>query len=143
MLLRIRSLSALCILLSVAGLLVGCGGSNDNNSPSTPSPYAGQWKGTWVDSISGQAGTLDITVAGQGNVTGSVVNTNIDDKPGAVSGLMGDNGSISCYYDYRWDSFAALGALSINTSGHLVGNVTEYDIYHVVARQDSVDLTKQ
>ncbi len=138
---RTRSLSALFIFLLVANVFVGCGGAN--NTPSTPSPYAGHWKGTWVDSIWGQAGTLDITVAGRDNVTGSVVNQNIDDQPGAVSGVIGDNGRISCYYYFRWDSFRAIGALSINASGHLVGNVTEYDIYNLVARQDSVDLIKQ
>jgi hypothetical protein len=138
-----RSLSALFIYLLVASVFVGCGGTNDSSSPSTPSPYAGHWKGTWVDSISGQTGTLDITVAGGGNVTGSVVNSYIDDKAGTVSGVIGDNGRISCHYYYRWDSFSAFGALSINTSGHLVGNVTEYDIYNFVAQQDSVDLIKQ
>ena len=140
---RTRSLSALFIFLLVASVFVGCGGANDSSSPSTPSPYAGHWKGTWVDSIWGQTGTLDITVAGGGNVTGSVVNSYIDDKAGTVSGVIGDNGMISCYYDYRWESFRAIGALSINASGRLVGNVTEYDIYNFVARQDSVDLIKQ
>jgi len=136
----LRSLSALFIFLLVAGVFVGCGGES-SNSPSTPSPYAGHWKGTWVDSIWGQTGTLDITVAGRGNVTGSVVNN--DNDSGAVSGVIGDNGRISCYYDYRWESFRAIGALSINASGHLVGNVTEYDIYNFVARQDSIDLINQ
>jgi hypothetical protein len=140
---RTRSLSALFIFLLVASVFVGCGGANDSSSPSTPSPYAGHWKGTWVDSIWGQTGTLDITVAGGGNVTGSVVNNYIDDKAGTVSGVIGDNGGISLHYYYRWDSFRAPGALSINASGHLVGNVTEYDIYNFVARQDSVDLIKQ
>ena len=140
---RTRSLSALFIFLLVASGFVGCGGANNSSSPSTPSPYAGHWKGTWVDSIWGQTGTLDITVAGGGNVTGSVVNNNIDDKAGAVSGVINDNGKISCYYDYRWESFRAIGALSINASGNLVGNVAEYDIYYFVARQDSVDLIKQ
>jgi len=127
--------------LLVAIVFVGCGGAN--NTPSTPSPYAGHWKGTWVDSISGLSGTLDITVAGRDNVTGSVVNSNIDNEPGAVSGVIGDNGAISCYYNYRWDYFKAIGKLSINASGHLVGNITEYDTYNVVAQQDSVDLIKQ
>ncbi len=138
---KTRSLSALFIFLLVASVFVGCGGENDSSSPSTPSPYTGHWKGTWVDSIWGQTGTLDITVAGRGNVTGSVVNN--DNDSGAVSGVIGDNGNISCYYDYRWESFRALGALSTNASGHLVGNVTEYDIYNFVARQDSIDLIKQ
>ena len=138
------SLSALCIFLLAASVFVGCGGAHDSSSPSTPSPYAGHWKGTWVDPIMGQDGTLDITVVGSDNVTGSVVNQNVDDTPGAVSGVIGDNGRISCYYYYRWDSFRALGALNINASGHLVGNVTEYDtIYNLPARQDSVDLIKQ
>ena len=136
---RTRSLSALFIFLLVAGVFVGCGG--DSSSPSTPSPYAGHWKGTWVDSIWGQTGTLDITVAGRGNVTGSVVNN--DGDSGTVSGRISDSGGIACYYYYRWDSFRAIGALSINASGHLVGNVTEYDIYHIAVRQDSVDLIKQ
>ena len=140
---RTRSLLALFIFLLVASVLAGCGGANDSSSPSTPSHYAGHWKGTWVDSIWGQTGTLDITVAVRGNVTGSVVNTSIDVIPGAVSGVIGDNGGISCYYNYRWDSFKAVGALSINASGHLAGNVTEYDMYHFVARQDSVDLIQQ
>ena len=140
---RTRSLSTLFIFLLVASVFVGCGGAKDSSSPSTPSPYAGHWKGTWVDSIWGQTGTLDITVDGGGNVTGSVVNKNIDDKPGAVSGVMGDNGGISCYYSYSWDYFRALGKLNINASGHLVGNVTEYDYYNFVARQDSVDLVQQ
>jgi len=86
---------------------------------------------------------MDITVAGRDNVTGSVVNTGIDNEPGTVSGAINDNGLISWYYNYRWDYFKVLGALSINASGHLVGNVTEYDIYNFVARQDSLDLIKQ
>jgi len=135
--------SALFIFLLVASVVVGCGGANDSSSPSPPSPYAGHWKGTWVDSIGGTTGTLDITVAGGGNVSGSVVNSYIDDQAGTVSGVIGNNGRISCYYYYRWDSFKAIGAFSINASGHLVGNVAEYDIYHFVARQDSVDLINQ
>lgn len=137
---RTKSLSALFIFLLVAGVFVGCG-TEKSSSPSTPSPYAGHWKGTWVDSIWGQTGTLDITVAGRGNVTGSVVNN--DNDSGAVSGVIGNNGGIACYYYYRWDTFRALGILSINTSGHLVGNVTEYDVFNIVARQDSIDLIKQ
>ena len=136
---RTRSPSALFIFLLVASVFVGCGG--DSSSPSTPSPYAGHWKGTWVDSEWGQTGTLDITVAGHGNVTGSVVNN--DNDSGTVSGVIGDYGGIACYYYYRWDYFRAIGTLSINASGHLVGNVTEYDIYHIAVRQDSVDLIKQ
>ena len=137
---RTRSLSTSFIFLLVASVFVGCDGANDSSSPSIPSPYAGHWKGTWADSVWGQTGSLDITVAGHGNVTGSVVNN--DNDSGAVLGVIGDNGGIDCYY-YSWDSFKALGVLSINASGHLVGNVTEYDIYHLVARQDSVDLIKQ
>jgi CBS domain-containing protein len=137
---RTRSLSALFIFLLVASVFVGCGG--DSSSPSPPSPYAGHWKGTWVDSIWGQTGTLDITVAGRGNVTGSVVNN--DNDSGVVAGVIGDNGNISCHYYYRWDTYKVIGfALSTNASGHLVGNVTEYDIYNFVARQDSIDLIKQ
>ena len=137
---RIRSLSALFTLLLVACVFVGCGGEK-SSSPSTPSPYAGHWKGAWVDTTYGVTGTLDITISGSGNVTGSVVNS--DNESGAVSGRIGNNGMISCYYYYRWDTYKAIGALSINASGHLVGNVTEYDIYNIVARQDSIDLIKQ
>ena len=137
--LRTRHLSALFIFLLVAGVLVACG--DDSSSPSTPSPFTGHWKGTWVDSTWGQTGTLDITVSGSGNITGNVVNN--DNDSGTVSGRIGDNGGISCYYDYRWVSYTANGALSINTSGHLVGNVTEYDISHNEVRRDSIDLIKQ
>jgi hypothetical protein len=136
---RTRSLSALFIFLLGASVFVGCGG--DSNSPSTHSPYAGHWKGTWVDSIWGQTGTLDITVSGSGNVTGSVVNN--DNDSGAVSGRIGDYGGISCYYDYPWASYRAIGVLSINASGHLVGDVTEYDVFNIPVRQDSIDLIKQ
>jgi hypothetical protein len=135
---RTRGLSALFVFLLVVSVFVGCGG--DSSSP--PSPYAGHWKGTWVDSIWGQTGTLDITVAGRGNVTGSVVNN--DNDSGVVDGVIGDNGNIFCHYYYRWDTYEVKGlALSINESGHLVGNVTEYDMYNFVARQDSIDLIKQ
>jgi CBS domain-containing protein len=140
---RTRSLSALFIFLLVAGVFVGCGGES-SSSPSTPSPYAGHWKGTWVDSIWGQTGTLDITVitiSGGGSIAGSVINA--DNESGTVVGRIGDNGKIACFYYYRWDTYRAIGALSTNASGHLVGNVTEYDIYNFVARQDSLDLIKQ
>lgn len=142
---RTRSLSALFIFLLVASVLVGCGGEK-SSSPSTPSLFAGHWKGAWVDTVNNeQTGTLDITVttiSGGGSITGRVVNS--DNESGVVSGLIGDNGNISCYYYYRWDTYKAIGfALSTNASGHLVGNVTEYDIYNFVARQDSIDLIKQ
>jgi len=136
---RTRSLSAFFIFLLVASVFIGCGG--DSSSPSTPSPYAGHWKGAWVDTTYGVTGTLDITISGSGNVTGSVVNS--DNESGAVSGRIGNNGMIACYYYYRWDTYKAIGALSINASGHLVGNVTEYDVYNIEVRQDSVDLIKQ
>jgi hypothetical protein len=137
---RTRSLSALFIFLLVASVLVGCGG--DSSSPSTPSPYAGHWKGTWVDSIWGQTGTLDITVSGRGNITGSVVNN--DNDSGTVSGRIGNSGGIACYYDYRWAAYRVTGLLSINASGHLVGNVSEYDdVFNIEVRKDSVDLIKQ
>ena len=88
-------------------------------------------------------GTLDITISGSGNVTGSVVNS--DNESGAVSGRIGNNGMIACYYYYRWVTYRAIGSLSINASGHLVGNVTEYDdvFSFNVVRQDSIDLIKQ
>jgi hypothetical protein len=137
---RTRSLSALFIFLLVASVLVGCGG--DSSSPSTPSPYAGHWKGTWVDSIWGQTGTLDITVSGRGNITGSVVNN--DNDSGTVSGRIGNSGGIACYYDYRWAAYRVTGLLSINASDHLVGNVSEYDdVFNIEVRKDSVDLIKQ
>jgi len=139
---RTRSLSALFIFLLVASVFVGCGGEK-SSSPSTPSPYAGHWKGAWVDTANNeQTGTLDITVAGRGNVTGSVVNIT-DNESGVVSGVLNDYGNISCYYYYRWDTYKVVGALSINASDHLVGNVTEYDIYRFPVRQDSIDLIKQ
>ena len=137
---RTRSLSAFFIFLLVASVFIGCGG--DSSSPSTPSPYAGHWKGAWVDTTYGVTGTLDITISGSGNVTGSVVNS--DNESGAVSGRIGNNGMIACYYYYRWVTYKAIGALSINASGHLVGNVIEYDdVFNIERRQDSVDLIKQ
>ena len=138
---RTRSLSAFFIFLLVASVFIGCGG--DSSSPSTPSPYAGHWKGAWVDTIYGVTGTLDITISGSGNVTGSVVNS--DNESGAVSGRIGNNGMIACTYSYPWDIYyKAIGALSINASGHLVGNVIEYDdVFNIERRQDSVDLIKQ
>jgi hypothetical protein len=141
---RTRSLSALFIFLLVARVFVGCGGEK-SSSPPTPSPYAGHWKGAWVDTVNNeQTGTLDITVtsiSGGGSIAGSIINP--DNESGTVVGRIGNNGNIACTYYYRWDTYKAIGALSINASGHLVGNVTEYDMYNFVARQDSIDLTKQ
>jgi hypothetical protein len=88
-------------------------------------------------------GTLDITVSGSGNITGSVVNLT-DNESGAVSGRIGDNGGISCYYDYRWTHYKAIGGLSTNASAdRLVGTITEYDVFNIPIRQDSIDLIKQ
>jgi hypothetical protein len=140
--LRSRRLLILSVFILLVGTYTGCGSDGPNSTPPPSSPFAGRWNGTWVDTLYGQTGTLDIAVSGSGNVTGSVVNTT-DNESGAVSGRIGSNGYINLYYDYRWASYVANGALSINESGHLVGYVIEYDIYRIAVRQSNTDLIKQ
>ena len=124
---RTRSLSALFIFLLAANVILGCG---DIIKPKPPSLFAGHWKGA----------TLDITISDIGNIQGSIFN---DYDSGTVSGRIENNGSMGCDYFYRHDTYTARGFLSINASGHLVGDVTEYDYFNNAVRQESIDLIKQ
>ena len=119
-------------------LVAGCGGSGSGNN-SGPSPFAGNWGGTWSDPVNNQSGTLTVTIATNGQATGSIYNSTLGN--GALSGMVSNSGSANYSYAYPGATYTASCTLSINGSGHLVGNCNEYQGSSLIGTA-TVDLTK-
>jgi hypothetical protein len=115
-------LRKLCISLIVVACAVGCGGGGGGGS-STPSPFAGQWAGTYTSP--GNDGTLGLTVGNNGSFTGNV-HDNGADADGTFNGSVNNNGGINATVHYSGSPDTTVsGTVTINGSGHMVGNLTQ------------------
>ena len=109
------------ILLLLALIFLNCSSSNSSSSP-----FIGNWAGTWTDPVTLESGAISITIDTNGNVTGSVRNTTLN-MNGEVGGTVDDNGNANFTYTYPGPTtYTETGAVSINSSTQLVGNLNEY-----------------
>jgi len=135
-----KRISVIMALLSLLFVVMGCGGGGGSDN-STPSPFAGRWRGNWNSAALSQNGTADVTIATNGALTGTIHN-NQSGSNGTVSGSISNSGQVSGTAQYPGQQATSIsGTMTINGQGHLVGNLvqrinnTNYDV--------SFDLTKQ
>ncbi len=120
-----RSRRNLCALLAalLTVALAGCGGSG---SSSKPSPFAGSYSGTFTDPGNNQSGTFTLSVAMNGQTTGSIQNTTTG-AHGPVSGSVNNDGTVTLTITYPNQTITDKGVVTFSGNGHLIGNVTEYN----------------
>ena len=127
------------LLIMLCLVLVGCGGGGGS---STPNPIAGSWSGPWSDPGKAQQGTLKITVATDGNITGQILNTTLA-STGTATGSIDGNGNISTTYTYVGSApITATGTASIASNGHLTGVVAEHQNGNLIGNA-TINLVKQ
>ena len=135
------------MLLATPFGLVGCGsGGGGGYTAPTVSPYLGSFAGPFnfvgtTAQFPNQTGTVLIATDSNGNVTGTAHNTTFN-QDAVVSGTLDKNGSITSTFVFPNATVTATGTVSIATSGHLVGTLTESLGGNNVG-QITVDLTKQ
>jgi hypothetical protein len=132
----------LLAFLSVISLtLAGCG--VDLSGTTSPSPFEGHWKGTWVDSVNSQKGTMEVIIGSDGTMSCSSYNETYNIY-GVGTGTTSNDGDTVIEHSYPGVSGSHIlrGKGSINSSGHLVG---VYKDYHgiIVYGSSSIDLIKQ
>ena len=119
--------------------LAGCGGGggNDNNS-STPtnSPFVGNYIGTF-NTTNPQSGTLNVTVATNGMLTGSGHNNTVGQNE-TISGSITNVGAVNVNFTYPTFSASASGTVAVASNGHLAGTLTQSGGSSV-----TIDLVKQ
>ncbi len=124
--------------VALLALMTGCGGGGGGV---TNSVYAGSWKGPWNDSSNAQSGTLNVTVAQNGNISGQILNST-SGQTGSTTGTVQNNGTISATYTYPSVTYTASGNVAIGSNGHLTGTVQEFRNGSQVGTA-TFDLTKQ
>ncbi len=137
-----RMCLACLVVLAFAGAssLPGCGGGGSGGG--TPSSFAGTWVGPWADTATHQSGTLAVTVAQDGRLTGALHNATLG-IDGTASGSVDNAGHLTATYAYPGQAaISATGTLAISQNGHLTGVVQE-TVGGQAAGSAAVDLTKQ
>lgn len=128
---------AMALLASIA--LAGCGGGggNDNNSPViTNSPFTGTYIGTF-STTNPQSGTLNVTAASDGSLTGSGHNNTVGQDE-TISGSVTNAGSANITFKYPSFTASANGTVAFAGNGHLTGTLTQSSGASV-----TIDLVKQ
>ncbi len=140
-----KNLLVLLALVFACALIVGCGGGSliPNNllGGSSKSPFAGNWAGTWTDTVLGHNGIMTATIGTNGSVTGTLH----DDTTGAngsFTGTISNSGSANWTETYPSITYNGAGTLAINGSGHLLGDIQNKNGNTLVGTL-SVDMTKQ
>lgn len=115
-----RSIFIMFGLLALLAL-AGCGGGDDTTA--APSRFGGRWAGTWTGAT--QSGTLDVTVAQNGTITGSVVNNTLRIN-GTVAGNVNSADFVTSTYTYPGAAPVHVdGTVSLQPNGHWSGTGTE------------------
>ncbi|MGI4790061.1 MAG: hypothetical protein ACRYFS_14565 [Janthinobacterium lividum] len=110
----------------IALFLAGCGGGGGNDSTptvATNSPFAGTYIGTFT-TTNPQSGTLNVTVATNGTLTGSGENTTVNEAE-TISGTVANSGSASVTFVYPTFTATASGTVAFSSNGHLDGTLTQ------------------
>lgn len=132
-----REIRNFVALLSLLLVVMGCGGSGTL----TPSPFAGQWAGTWDQPTLDLDGTANLAIANDGSVAGTV-RINQLAVTGTLGGRISNAGQVSGTVQYPGELPMGLsGTMTINQQGQLVG-----DLIQRIAGSDhavSFNLTRQ
>jgi hypothetical protein len=134
--------SLLAFLSWIPLLLSGCG--VDLSGTTSPSPFEGHWKGTWVDAMNSQKGTIEVIIGSDGMVSVNSHNQTYNIN-GAGTGTTSNDGDTVIKYSFpgaTYGSYILRGKGSINSSGHLVGVYQEYHGLRLFGSL-SIDLIKQ
>ncbi len=124
-------------VLVLAFAVTGCGGGGGGSStPATSSPFAGNYVGTFSTSNS-QSGTLNVTVATNGTLTGSGHNNTIGQDETA-SGSVTNAGAANVTFTYPSFSASVSGTVAFASNGHLDGTLAQSSGGSV-----TIDLVKQ
>jgi hypothetical protein len=110
-------LVAICLIIAACG----SGGDSHNNI----SPFAGNWSGSWADTLGRQSGTLFLSIANSGDATGSIYNTTLG-LSGTTFGNITETGNGNFTYAYPSETHTAACTVGFNSEGHLVGSCNEY-----------------
>lgn len=125
-----REIRNFVALLSLLLVVLGCGGSGTL----THSPFEGQWAGTWESASLGEDGTVDMTIASNGAMTGAVRDQFGDTA--SLSGRVNNAGQVSGTVQYPGMQAVSLsGTLTFNQQGRLVGT------FRLTARVDGTNYT--
>ncbi len=95
---------AVLVAAFFALILAGCGGGGGGSS----SPWMGRWTGTWGDIDNGDSGTADITIASDGDMTGTVVN-DTQSKTATITGHISTNGAATYTWSYPSETYTGAG----------------------------------
>ncbi len=121
-----RTLAISILVLSIATALTGCGGST-SDGPGAPSPYRGNWSGTWASSGFGGSGTANVNISESGVITGTTTHT-ASGSVGDVNGTISDDGTVEGTVQYPGQELLeANGTWTINGAGHIVGELGRSD----------------
>ncbi len=124
-------------VLACLGALMGCGGSGS----SIPSPFVGDWVGTWsvgAPVFLGRAithgGTVTLTIDEDGEFSGTIVDeVEVPPATGTIEGRVNANGTVTTatYYSEE-DQYSGTGVWELNEEGDIVGTVTDSESGNVV-----------
>lgn len=92
---RVKNLLLLVVVGLGVALLSGCGGGGAGTMLATRSPFAGIWDGTTTDPVTGEVGTMTLTIAENGAVSGTET-IGTDPNPIPINGTIDPGGSLNC-----------------------------------------------
>lgn len=96
--------------LGLAGLLTaGCG--TGTHTANLPSPFVGEWAGTWSDTGRSDSGAMNFTVAADGTVVGDLEFLSVADT-GDLTGTVGFDGRVSGAGDFAVDDITYNGTVT-------------------------------
>ena len=115
------SKGTILLCLVICFLITGCGGGDRvENPPPFQSDYAEDWEGTWVIPELYQSGTISLTIAADGKISGTLNNETLM-KTSSISGTS-DNTNFAFSYQYDSTSGTVKGTFGLNENHHLIGN---------------------
>ena len=106
------------LLFATLVTMIGCGGSGAS------SPFAGTWDGAYTVPASSQVGTAHFTVASDGTVTGTGVNTTVGVNF-TITGSINDAGMLVGTLGGTTITGTLNGTLAIAGNGHLTGSAVQ------------------
>jgi hypothetical protein len=128
-------------LLAMIVWMAGCGSGSPFQAPN--SPFAGDYTGTWSDSTTNDTGTAKMTVALNGNVTGTIVNSTTA-KNGSFSGDISSQGVASLTATYPSTAATTLkGTFAFTASGsQLIGTLQQLNSANALTGTPTFTFTK-
>lgn len=135
-----KKLSVALIFIICAMALAGCGGGGGGST--AVNPFVGTASGTWsgVADNTPTTGTLSMTVANDGTITGNGHNATTNEAFTFV-GTITSSGVAEFTYTYPDATYTGNGTLAI-VAGHVTGTVTN-KVGGVQFGTSTLDLTRQ